>query len=149
MTLHWKVTIDSTDPHAQADFWAAALGYEVEDHSTLIDWLRGAGHLPADSTLRRADRDAWRDFAAVRHPDDPYDEQKGVGLGRRLLFQRVPEAKSGKNRLHLDVHVGAERVEDEVSRLQGLGASVLYRREQHGGSWTTMADPEGNEFCVE
>ncbi|QDY78451.1 VOC family protein [Streptomyces qinzhouensis] len=149
MTLHWKLTVDSNDPIAQADFWAAALGYEVEDHSTLIGGLRAQGYLPDDSTEQRYGRDVWRDYAAVRHPDDPYDKAKGVGLGRRLLFQRVPEAKTGKNRLHLDLHVGAERRAAEIARLEELGATVLYEQHQPMGSWTTMADPEGNEFCVE
>ncbi|MER6915791.1 VOC family protein [Streptomyces sp. NPDC000594] len=148
MTLHWKLTIDAGDPIAQADFWARALGYEVEDHSALIGRLKEQGYLPEGQTTEAYGREVWRDFAAVRHPDDPVDE-KGVGLGRRLLFQRVPEAKSTKNRLHIDVHPGPERREAEVARLEGLGAKVLYRQEQHGGSWTTMADPEGNEFCVE
>ncbi|MGW6455320.1 VOC family protein [Streptomyces sp. NPDC055078] len=149
MITHWKLTIDTSDPLAQADFWAQALGYEVEDHSALIDHLRTAGQLPPDSTVRAHGRDAWRDYAAVRHPDDPFDEANGVGMGRRLLFQRVPEAKTVKNRLHLDLHVGTERIEAEVARLEGLGATVLYRQDQPIGVWTTMADPEGNEFCVE
>ncbi|GLF97488.1 VOC family protein [Streptomyces yaizuensis] len=148
MTLHWKLTIDAQDPIAQADFWGRALGYGIEDHSSLIQRLREQGHLPEGSTTEAYDREVWRDFAAVRHPDDPVDE-KGVGLGRRLLFQRVPESKTTKNRLHLDVHVGPERREEEVARLTALGATVLYRQDQPMGSWTTMADPEGNEFCVE
>ncbi|MEO3978502.1 VOC family protein [Streptomyces sp. CAU 1734] len=149
MTLHWKLTIDAADPVAQADFWAEALGYEVEDHSALIERLREHGQLPEGSTIRAHGRDAWREFAAVRHPDDPFNEETGVGTGRRLLFQRVPEAKTVKNRLHIDVHAGPERREAEVARLTGLGATVLYEQNQYGGSWTTMADPEGNEYCVE
>ncbi|MFC4606404.1 VOC family protein [Streptomyces maoxianensis] len=149
MTLHWKLVIDTSDPHAQADFWAEALGYELEDHSALIERLRGYGQLPEGSTTQWHSRDAWRDYAAVRHPDDPFDKDSGMGLGRRILFQRVPEGKTAKNRLHLDLHVGAEQREAEVARLEGLGASVLYHVDEPMGVWTTMADPEGNEFCVE
>ncbi|MDH2391710.1 VOC family protein [Streptomyces sp. HNM0663] len=148
--VHWKLVIDTADPHAQADFWAAALDYAREDHSVLIEQLRGSGRLPEGATVASHGRPAWRDYAAVRHPDDPYDEVTGVGLGRRLLFQRVPEPRpETKNRLHLDLHVGQERREAEVARLEGLGARVLYRIDEPMGAWATMADPEGNEFCVE
>jgi hypothetical protein len=147
--LHWKLVIDTADPHAQADFWAAALGYQVEDNSPLIERLLGLGAVPAELTVESHGRKAWRDLAAVRHPDDPHEEESGTGLGRRLLFQRVPEAKSVKNRLHLDLHVGAERRAAEVERLEGLGASVLRHVKEPGGEWVTMTDPEGNEFDVQ
>src|SRR5687768_7123136 len=101
MTMHWKLVIDATDPHTQADFWAEALGYRVEDNSPLIEQLLALGAAPAEETIESHGRKAWRDLAAVRHPDDPHDERSGMGLGRRLLFQRVPEAKTGKNRLHI------------------------------------------------
>ncbi|MEU0738402.1 VOC family protein [Streptomyces sp. NPDC006134] len=146
--MHWKLVIDATDPHAQADFWAAALGYEVEDNSALIEKLLGFGAVPAELTVESHGRRAWRDLIAVRHPEDPYQEESGTGLGRRLLFQHVPEAKTGKNRLHLDLHPGEGRREEEVVRLEGLGASVLRRVKEQGGEWVLMADPEGNEFCV-
>ena len=149
MTLDWKVVIDSTDPHAQATFWGEALGYLVEDHSVLIERLLGFGAVPEDITVIAHDRRAWRDLAGVRHPDDPYDKESGAGLGRRLLFQRVPEAKTVKNRLHLDVHAGPERREAEVERLVGLGATVLREVAEQGGTWVVRTDPEGNEFCVQ
>ncbi|MDN0193654.1 VOC family protein [Streptomyces sp. S.PNR 29] len=146
--VHFKIVIDASDPHAQADFWAAALRYEVEDNSALIEKLLGFGAVPAELTVEFHGRPAWRDLVAVRHPGDPYDEESGAGLGRRLLFQRVPEAKTVKNRLHLDLHPGQGRREEEVVRLEGLGASVLRRVQEPGGEWVVMADPEGNEFCV-
>ncbi|MFJ8791045.1 VOC family protein [Streptomyces sp. NPDC102462] len=147
--LHWKLVIDAADPHAQADFWAAALHYEVEDNSALVERLLGLGALPGAATVEHHGRPAFRDLIAVRHPDDPYDEDSGTGLGRRLLFQRVPESKSGKNRLHIDVHAGAGGREDEVGRLERLGARVLRRVRENGGEWVVMTDPEGNEFCVQ
>ncbi|MGZ3100808.1 VOC family protein [Streptomyces sp. H72] len=146
--MHFKIVIDAAAPHAQADFWAAALHYEVEDNSALIGKLLGFGAVPAELTVESHGRRAWRDLAAVRHPDDPYQEESGTGLGRRLLFQRVPEVKTGKNRLHLDLHPSEGRREAEVARLEALGASVLRQVKEQGGEWVTMADPEGNEFCV-
>ncbi|MEU1911737.1 VOC family protein [Streptomyces massasporeus] len=147
--VHWKLVIDANDPHAQADFWAAALHYEVEDNSALIGKLLGFGALPEEATVEFHGRRAFRDLVAVRHPEDPYEEESGTGLGRRLLFQRVPEAKTGKNRLHLDLHPGEGRRDEEVARLERLGASALRRVKEQGGEWVVMADPEGNEFCVQ
>ncbi|TPQ23804.1 VOC family protein [Streptomyces sporangiiformans] len=146
--LHWKLVIDAADPHAQADFWAAALHYEVEDNSALIERLLGFGAVPAEITVESHGRKAWRDLAAVRHPEDPYEAESGTGLGRRLLFQRVPEPKTVKNRLHIDLHSGNGGREAEVSRLAGLGAAVLREVKEPGGEWVVMTDPEGNEFCV-
>jgi hypothetical protein len=147
--VHWKLVVDARDPHAQADFWAAALGYRAEDNSALVRRLLEGGVLPAEATVDFHGRPAFRDLIAVRHPDDPYDEDSGTGLGRRLLFQRVPEPKSGKNRLHLDLHPGEGRREAEVERLRSLGASVLREMREPAGQWVVMADPEGNEFCVQ
>lgn len=68
--------------------------------------------------------------------------------GPKLLLQRVPEAKTVKNRMHLDIDVAD--IEAEATRLEGLGARRV-RHEQfheHDTNWILMADPEGNEFCV-
>ncbi|MEV0319967.1 VOC family protein [Streptomyces sp. NPDC050658] len=148
MTLHWKLVVDANDPHAQAAFWAETLGYEVEDNSALITRLLGFGALAESDVVDFRGRHAFRDLVAVRHPDDPYDEDSGTGLGRRILFQRVPETKSGKNRLHIDVHSAPNEREREVARVEALGAAVLRREKQPGGEWVVMTDPEGNEFCV-
>ncbi|GAA3001197.1 VOC family protein [Streptomyces fulvorobeus] len=149
MTLDWKVVVDAADPHAQAGFWAEALGYLVEDNSPLVEELLGVGAVTEEMTVEAHGRRAWRDLAAARHPDDPYEEKSGTGLGRRLLFQRVPEPKTVKNRLHLDLHAGPGRRDAEVARLVGLGASVRRSVEEQGGSWVVLTDPEGNEFCVQ
>jgi Glyoxalase-like domain len=63
-----------------------------------------------------------------------------------LLFQKVPEPKVVKNRVHLDFR--AESMADEVARLTGLGATFIAERSLGSIRWTVMADPEGNEFCV-
>jgi predicted enzyme related to lactoylglutathione lyase len=68
----------------------------------------------------------------------------------RLVFVEVPEAKSIKNRVHLDLLPQDGSQEQEVSRLESLGARILAdRRDANPGGWVMMADPEGNEFCVE
>ncbi|MET8728031.1 VOC family protein [Streptomyces parvus] len=146
--LSWKLVIDSADPHAQAGFWAQALGYVVEDNSPLVEQLLAAGAVPEAITTHAHGRRAWLDLAAARHPDDPYDEVSGTGQGRRLLFQRVPEPKTVKNRLHIDVHSAPGRRDAEAERLTALGARALRTVDEQGGSWIVMTDPEGNEFCL-
>jgi hypothetical protein len=61
----------------------------------------------------------------------------------------VPEVQTVKNRPHLDLHPSESRRDEEVARLEGLGASVLRRVKEQGGEWVLMADPEGNELCVQ
>ncbi|RMI28015.1 VOC family protein [Streptomyces triticirhizae] len=149
MARGWKVVIDSENAQEQAEFWAAALEYRVEDQSPLVARLRAAGQLPDEAIVEHRGRLAFRGFAAVRHPDDPFDEESDVGLGRRLLFQEVPERKTVKNRLHLDIHSGPGERERTVERLEARGARRV-REEDQGpaGHWWVMLDPEGNEFCV-
>lgn len=92
----------------------------------------------------------------VEDPDNPNipGDPEGLLISPRqdlgLLFIPVPESKSVKNRLHLDV-VPTDRTRDEeVDRLLGLGATqVADHREPDGSGWVVLADPEGNEFCVE
>lgn len=148
-TLHWKLVIDCADPHGQAAFWAAALGYTVEDNSVLVERLRAAGAVPAEAVVTVDGRPAFRTLQAVRHPDDPVQEGTGIGLGRRLLFQQVPEPKTVKNRLHLDLHAGPDGRDAEVARLRELGATVVRRVTEPGTDHVVLTDPEGNEFCVQ
>ncbi|WP_371650207.1 MULTISPECIES: VOC family protein [unclassified Streptomyces] len=149
MAVHWKLVVDCARPLSLAAFWAEALDYEVEDHTVLIERLVAAGAVTDELYTVVDGRKAWRTLAAVRHPDDPVEAASGVGLGRRLLFQGVPEPKQVKNRLHMDLHFGPERREAEVKRLEGLGASVLQVVVEPGTNHVVMADPEGNEFCVQ
>ncbi|MEU9762052.1 VOC family protein [Streptomyces sp. NPDC047985] len=149
MALGWKLVIDSTNASALADFWAAALEYEVEDPSALIERLLAAGHIGEDAVVEHAGRRTFRGYAAIRHPEDPFDGTSGVGRGRRLLFQDVPEGKSGKNRLHIDVHAGPGGLDALVARLEGLGATRVHEVDKGpAGRWWLMRDPEGNEFCA-
>jgi hypothetical protein len=149
MALSWKLVIDSTNAPALADFWAAALGYKVEDPSALIEQLLAAGHIGEEAIAEHHGRKTFRGYAAIRHPEDAFDETSGIGRGRRLLFQDVPEGKSVKNRLHIDVHGEPGGLDKLVARLEDLGATCL-REVNKGpaGHWWIMQDPEGNEFCA-
>ena len=140
MATDFQVTVDCTAPHELADWWAEALGWQVEPQDeALIRRLVEAGHASEADTTTHRGRLVWAVGAAITSPDP----------GRpRVLFQRVPEPKTVKNRVHLDVHVGAERREAEVARLLGLGATELWRESQGPYEWATLADREGNEFCV-
>lgn len=139
MPLAFQVTFDAVDPHDLASFWAQALGYEREDNSGVVDQLVEAGHLPVEATVQVDGHSAFLDLAACRDPE---------GIRPRLLFQRVPEPRAGKNRVHLDLHAGAERCAAEVERLEALGATQAWISDDRGAYTVTMRDPEGNEFCV-
>ena len=143
MSNSFQVTFDAADPGALARFWAAALGYVLQPppdgFDSWEDFAADAGMPP----------ETWDDLAAAVDPD---------GTGPRLFFQRVPEGKTAKNRVHLDIHVtepGMEpadrraRIAEDVDRLVGLGARRIEDHSDVTGIWTVMQDPEGNEFCVE
>jgi hypothetical protein len=149
MALHWKLVIDTKNAPALADFWAAALDYEVEDPSALIDQLLAAGRIGEDAVSEHHGCRNFRGYAAIRHPDDPFDETSGIGRGRRLLFQDVPEDKTVKNRMHIDVHSEPGGLDKLVARLEDLGATRLGEvNKGPAGHWWLMRDPEGNEFCA-
>ena len=138
MPVDFQVTMDSADPHAHCDFWAAALGYDVEPtDEAFIRRMVDEGHAKEEQTLVVKGELRWADGTACVDPE---------GKRPRMYFQRVPEAKAGKNRVHLDLRMKDK--EAEATRLTGLGATRLYEERQGPHSWITMADPEGNEFCV-
>jgi hypothetical protein len=135
-----QIVVDSAKPHELADWWAEALGWQVEPQDeAFIRRMVDEGHASEEQTTRHKGALVWAVGAAIRSPDPDRP---------RILFQTVPEAKTVKNRVHLDVRVGAEAQESEVARLIGLGATELWRASQGPYSWVTLADPEGNEFCV-
>ncbi|WP_282795579.1 VOC family protein [Streptomyces sp. CC224B] len=89
---------------------------------------------------------------AVADGDRPGDPEVLVSTpgGVALLFIAVPDAKTVKNRVHLDLQPQERTRDEEVERLLALGAGVVGdHRRPDGTGWVTMADPEGNEFCVE
>ena len=150
MTANWHLTIDCADTSRLVAFWCEALGYVPEPAPDGWDsWLaywRAAG-IPDDELEGAEDGSG-----AIVDPE---------GVRPRIWFQEVPEPKSVKNRLHVDVrHTPgreampyAERrasVDAEVERLVALGASVAYLNAPEGADYyaVTLRDPEGNEFCV-
>ncbi|MCF6424889.1 VOC family protein [Amycolatopsis tucumanensis] len=137
-----QITFDCADPERVARFWCEVLGYVVPPPPPGFDsWA------DYDSSLPPERRGAA--FACV----DP------TGAGPRLFFQRVPEGKVVKNRVHLDVRVGtglagAERLaalQAERERLEKLGATCVQVLEADGfnESCIPMLDIEGNEFCLD
>jgi Glyoxalase-like domain len=135
-----QIVVDANEPLAQARFWADALGYDVEDTTELINQVLDAGHATRDDIHEDNGRLYWNDLVGISDPDTN---------GPRLLFQRNPDPKADKNRVHLDLNVGGDRRAAEVERLQQLGAETLYEIDEPSGQHVTMADPEGNEFCVQ
>ncbi len=132
MSRAFQVTFDAHGPAALLDFWCEVLGYEREPLSEQTRaGLVAAGIDPETSGGL---------FAAAVDPE---------GVRPRLLALRVPEGKTAKNRLHLDVRVGGpEAIAPEVERLVRLGARHVADFCEHGSTWAVMTDPEGNEFCV-
>ena len=149
MPVHFKIVVDCADPHRVAAFWAEAMDYKLEDHSAFIAGLLAGGVITEDLLTEVDGHHAWKTLAAIRNPDDPFDEASDAGKGMRILFQQVPEPKTVKNRLHLDLHVGLDKIDSETERLEALGATRHSERLQEGpAQWIVMQDPEGNEFCV-
>jgi hypothetical protein len=139
MSIGFQVTFDAADPAALARFWAVALDYVEQPPpagwASWDVWAEGMG-IPAEHR---------NDMAAVVDPD---------GQRPRLLFQKVPEGKTAKNRVHLDVNVSGPHhdralVDAHAQRLAEAGGRVVAEREQRGEFWVVMTDPEGNEFCVQ
>jgi hypothetical protein len=111
-----SLCFDSNDPDATASFWEQALG-----------WRRT--HSEPDEVVL-----------------EPPEGSREDGIVPDLLFGRVPEGKSIKNRLHLDLRPVDQAA--EVARLEGLGAKRISVGQGDDVTWVVMADPEGNEFCV-
>ncbi|MEQ4305417.1 VOC family protein [Plantactinospora sp. B6F1] len=142
MAYEFQVTQDSADPHTLADWWAETLGWQVEpSDEALIRRMLDQGHATEDDTRTHHGVLVWKAGAAIRHPE-------GVRRAPRVLFQLVPEAKTVKNRMHLDVRTGTEDLGPVVEALVARGATVLHEGRQGPFAWVTLADPEGNEFCV-
>jgi hypothetical protein len=138
----FQVTFDSADPHALADWWADALGWQVEpSDEAFIRSMIDQGYAKEDETTTHNGQLVWKSGAAINHPDGPT-------RAPRLLFQLVPEGKTVKNRVHLDLRVAPDDPADVVARLKAKGATHLHDGRQGPQTWVTLADPEGNELCV-
>jgi hypothetical protein len=136
VAVRFDLTLDCADAQRLGEFWKPALGYVDEPppapFATREEWLRH----------HEVPEEEWGDGVWLCRPD---------GSGPRLSILRVPEPKTAKNRLHLDILLDGEdegrwgRITAEVERLRAAGASVLWEAD---GRHVVMADPEGNEFCV-
>jgi hypothetical protein len=137
-----QIVFDAAEPEKLAEFWGLALGYVAEPppegFASWEEFARSAG-IPEER------------FGEVSSRVDP------AGEGPRLYFQRVPEGKTAKNRVHLDIRVadrtvaGEERkrlVSEKVEQLVRAGASLAWENETVFGDSVVLYDPEGNEFCV-
>lgn len=153
MSRHIQITFDAHDPAALSTFWRDALGYvhpgppglEVpEGVDPLVVWDQFLARIGVPAEERNSK-------SAIEDPE---------GHGPRVFFQRVPEDKVAKNRVHLDVRAapglhGQERMaalEAECDRLVALGATRMQRFEPEppmSAGWIVMTDPEGNEFCLD
>ncbi|KHD72787.1 VOC family protein [Actinoplanes utahensis] len=139
MAYDFQVTVDCTDPHTLADWWAETLGWNVEPQdAAFIKEMIAKGYATDAETIHHNGSLVWRAGAAIRHPE----------TGRRMLFQFDESAKTVKNRVHVDIRVGEENRDAERDRLVARGAVFLWAAQQGPQSWFTMADPEGNEFCI-
>jgi glyoxalase superfamily protein len=144
MAYDFQVVIDSHDPHVLADWWAEAIGWVIEP--TDEDFIRkmiAEGYAREEDTTTHRGALVWKEGAAIRHPDG-----LDSGIGKRILFQLVPESKTVKNRVHLDIRMGPENIEKELARLVAAGATELHRGRQGPHWWVTIIDPEGNELCL-
>lgn len=144
MDRRLQIVLDAHDPLALGRFWAEALGYVREPPPE--------GFASWEETLRAwgLPEERWNDANAIVDPD---------GVGPRIYLQKVPEDKTAKNRVHLDVGVPGpgsrpgerhlEAVRARAAELEALGATRVEEFDDElQGSWVVMQDPEGNEFCV-
>jgi len=153
MSREFQVTFDAHDPSALSSFWRDALGY-VHPGPPGVELPEGADPLAAwDDFLERVGvpKELRNTRSAIEDPDGP---------GPRIFFQQVPEGKTAKNRVHLDVRAapglqGDERMaalEAVCEQLVGLGAIRVRRFEPEpplSAGHIVMTDPEGNEFCLD
>lgn len=135
MATPFQITFDCEDADSMCRFWAVALEY-VEEPPPV-------GYL------------SWEDFLRANDISIPPTGSIGTivdpaSVGPRILFLRVPERKSVKNRVHLDIRAGRSDEErtNKVEQLVAAGATNIRRVDENGQWWTVMTDPEGNEFCV-
>ncbi|MBK3558882.1 VOC family protein [Streptomyces sp. MBT56] len=118
-----ELAIDCADPSALARFWCSVLDYEVQGV------------------------EEGEEVVTIGPPSVPEGKNRPGPVPPALTFARVPEGKTLKNRLHIDVNPTDREQDEEVERLLALGARRVDVG-QGGASWVVLTDPEGNEFCV-
>ncbi|SNU01112.1 hypothetical protein SAMN06298212_10723 [Ruaniaceae bacterium KH17] len=143
MVREFQVTFDAADPRALGEFWCEVLGYVREAPPDKASW-------PEQLEYWGVPEEEWNSRNAIVDPE---------GTGPRIFFQRVPEGKVAKNRVHLDVRAapglrGEERMSELRARAKWLvrkGATILKEFPPDGVEYgfIVMQDPEGNEFCLD
>ena len=144
MALDFQLVIDCAEPHVLADWWADVLGWEVEQGDEgFVRRMIEQGYASEDDVTTHDGRLVWKTATAINHPG-------GRESGRpRILFELVPEGKTVKNRVHVDLRPISDDPEQQIADLLAKGARLLWRgQEGPNARWATLADPEGNEFCV-
>ena len=144
MPHDFQLAVDAARPHELAGWWAETLGWTVEiPDRDFIARMIAEGYATEAETMTWNGNLVWVTGAAIRHPGG-----LAAGPGSRIIFQQVPEAKAVKNRWHIDVRMGGDGMAAAVKDLTGRGATYLREGQQGPHRWITMADPEGNEFCI-
>lgn len=141
-----QITLDCADPHRLAQWWSETIGWPVEPSDEgFIRQMIAAGHATEADTRVFDGQLVWASGAAISAADAPAGSPC-----RRLLFQAVPEPRTTKNRMHLDLRVTPETDLDTArDALLARGATFLHEASEGPvHRWYTMADPEGNEFCI-
>ncbi|MEI7547604.1 MAG: VOC family protein [Actinomycetota bacterium] len=144
MAHRFQLVIDAHDPHVLAEWWAETMEWHVEpqDEAFIRSMIEQGHATEADTRVYRGVL-VWRTGAAIHPPVADTPDRP------RWLFQEVPEAKAVKNRVHVDLRTDPGTDLDALrAALIARGATVLHEGRQGPHTWVTMADPEGNEFCV-
>ena len=144
MALNFQVVIDCKNPHVLADWWAETLEWIVEPQDeAFIRSMVDQGFATEEETTTHNGKLVWKDGAAIGPEEDQDKDTR-----RRFLFQTVPEDKTVKNRVHWDVRLNGQDKDEVRATLEARGAKYLWTAKQGPHEWHTMADPEGNEFCI-
>lgn len=145
MALNIQIVVDSRQPHVIAEWWAKTLDWEVEPQDeAFIRSMIERGYATEEDTTVHNGKLVWKTGAAIGPAKDA-----GKDAPRRILFQTVPEEKTVKNRVHWDVRLAGRDKDQARAELEARGAKFLWTAsEGPHNSWHTMADPEGNEFCI-
>ncbi|MBB6404812.1 VOC family protein [Arthrobacter sp. AZCC_0090] len=144
MALNFQVVVDCRNPHILADWWAETLDWVVEpqDEAFIRSMVDQGFATEAETTTHNGNL-VWKDGAAIGPAEDQDKDTR-----RRFLFQTVPEDKTVKNRVHWDVRLNGKDKDEVRAALEARGAKYLWTAKQGPHEWHTMADPEGNEFCI-
>ena len=144
MATSVQIVFDCADPDRLSGFWAAALHYKLQDPPK--------GFASWEEALKSfgVPEEEWNSASAIVDPE---------GKGPRIYFQQMDTPKPKKNRLHLDINISGggkvppkervKRVDAEVERILGLGATKQRVWDDPEEYCIVMQDPEGNEFCVQ